>query len=247
MNHYFYLYGIHAVHAALQKNPKGLAEIMVQHDRKDQRLREILTLAKEWSVPIKSLNRAELDSLVDHAVHQGVIARAQEKNYTENDLEDLLDNLQEPPFLLILDGVQDPHNLGACLRSANAAGVQAVIVPKDNAVGLTPVVRKVASGAAELTPCVQVTNLARTLRMLKERGIWLYGTSDDAKLSIYQASLTGPLGLILGAEGSGLRRMTREICDESLRIPMYGSVSSLNVSVATGVCLFEALRQRQKL
>jgi 23S rRNA (guanosine2251-2'-O)-methyltransferase len=156
----------------------------------------------------------------------------------------LLDHLDEAPFLLVLDGVTDPHNLGACLRSADAAGVHAVIAPKDNAAGLNPTVRKVACGAAESVPFIPVTNLARTLTQLQERGLWLRGAAGEAKATVYQSDLTGPLVLVMGAEGSGLRRLTRETCDELIKIPMAGSVSSLNVSVATGVCLFEAVRQR---
>ncbi len=164
----------------------------------------------------------------------------------EDDLFDLLESLHEPPFLLVLDGVQDPHNLGACLRSADAAGVHAIIAPKDRAVALTDTVRKIACGAAEHLPFVMVTNLARTLNRLKEAGLWLVGTADDAKESLYDVDLTGPLALVMGAEGKGLRRLTRECCDFLVHIPMTGSVECLNVSVATGVCLFEAVRQRRK-
>lgn len=164
----------------------------------------------------------------------------------EDDLFDILDSLKEPPFLLILDGVQDPHNLGACLRSADAAGVHAVIAPKDRAVSLTDTVRKIACGAAEHVPFVTVTNLARTLKELKEAGLWLVGTADGAEQSLYDIDLTGPLALVMGAEGKGLRRLTREHCDFLVHIPMAGSVECLNVSVATGVCLFEAVRQRRR-
>ena len=166
------------------------------------------------------------------------------QEYNENDLYDLLDQLEDTPFLLVLDGVTDPHNLGACLRTADAAGIQAVIAPKDNAAGLTPTARKVASGAAETVPFIPVTNLARTLDNLKERGIWLTGTSDKASQNLYQADLKGPMALVMGAEGAGIRRLTEERCDFLVSIPMQGQVSSLNVSVATGVCLYEALRQR---
>ena len=164
----------------------------------------------------------------------------------ENDLFEILRHLQQPPFLLILDGLQDPHNLGACLRSADAAGVHAVIVPKDRAVSLTDTVCKVACGAAEHVPLVTVTNLARTLKQLKELGLWLVGTADDAKQSLYDVDLTGPLALVMGAEGKGLRRLTKEHCDFLVHIPMAGSVECLNVSVAAGVCLFEAVRQRRR-
>jgi 23S rRNA (guanosine2251-2'-O)-methyltransferase len=163
----------------------------------------------------------------------------------EEDLEGLLDVLEEDPLLLILDGVQDPHNLGACLRTAEAAGVHAVIVPKDRAVGITPIVRKAAAGAAEIIPVVQVTNLARVLRLLKQRGVWLYGTSDQAQANLWQQDLRGPLALVMGGEGDGLRRLTAELCDHLVAIPMAGRIESLNVSVATGVCLYEIRRQRQ--
>jgi 23S rRNA (guanosine2251-2'-O)-methyltransferase len=245
MNKTNYIYGIHAVLAALQRNPNSIDCILLQQQRHDQRLQEILNLAQKNAISVKTVSREELDKLVNGMVHQGVVASAQLQTYTENDLQDLLDQLQEPPFLLILDGVQDPHNLGACLRSANAAGVHAVIAPKDNAVGMTATVLKVASGAAQATPFIQVTNLARVMRGLKERGIWIFGTSDAAEQSIYQCDLRGALALVCGAEESGMRRITREHCDSLASIPMFGTVSSLNVSVATAVCLFEALRQRR--
>jgi 23S rRNA (guanosine2251-2'-O)-methyltransferase len=184
--------------------------------------------------------------MAHEANHQGVIAFCQStESYSEDDLQALLEGLDVPPFLLILDGVQDPHNLGACFRSADAAGVHAIIAPKDKSVGLTAVVSKVASGAAEAVPFVQVTNLARTLEILKEMGIWVYGAAGEAEQTLYQADLRGPIAIVLGSEGEGLRRLTRERCDVLLKIPMHGSVSSLNVSVATGIFLFEALRQRR--
>jgi 23S rRNA (guanosine2251-2'-O)-methyltransferase len=239
------IFGLHSVAALLQEHAERVTQLYVQQGRHDQRLQQIITAAEAQRIPIKILSRVELDKLSSNAPHQGVIAQCRgAKSYTEADIEILLQQLQEPPFLLILDGVQDPHNLGACLRSANAAGVHMVIAPRDKSVGLTPVVRKVASGAAEVTPFIQVTNLARTLRFLKEQGIWLYGAADDGARSLYEADLRGPLALVLGAEGTGLRRLTREHCDDLLIIPMRGSVSSLNVSVATGICLFEAVRQR---
>lgn len=160
------------------------------------------------------------------------------------ELENFLNSIDGAPFLLILDTVQDPHNLGACLRSANAAGVHAVIIPKDKSVGITDVVKKVACGAAEVTPVFQVTNLARAIEMLKEKGIWIYGTADDAETTIYQQDFKGPIALVMGNEGFGMRRLTRDLCDFLFKIPMYGTVECLNVSVATGVCLFEVVRQK---
>jgi len=186
-----------------------------------------------------------MDKLASGERHQGVIAQLKKiDNLGEGALDSVLDNAGPNPLLLVLDGVTDPHNLGACLRSADAAGVHAVIVPRDRAAGLSPVVRKVAAGAAETVPLIQVTNLARTLRWLKERGFWLVGTDDEATQSIYTAKLTGPIAIVLGAEGAGMRRLTKEHCDLLVNIPMQGVVESLNVSVATGVTLFEAVRQR---
>jgi 23S rRNA (guanosine2251-2'-O)-methyltransferase len=238
-------YGFHAVQALLEKNPEQVQEIYFQQGKQDQRMQHVLKMAGRYNINLKAKSRHELDALISEQ-HQGIIAICKnEIPELINNLDELLDQLKEPPFLLILDGVQDPHNLGACLRSANAAGVHAVIAPKDRAVGITPVVRKVASGAAEHTPFIAVTNLARTMEMLKERGIWLYGAAEEATESLYQLDLTGPIALVLGAEGDGLRRLTRETCDKLLSIPTVGTISSLNVSVATGICLFEALRQRK--
>lgn len=239
------IFGLHAVTAVLQQSPHRVLQLYTSKEREDQQLKNIIALADGQGIAHQLLVRAKLDSMLPDCRHQGVIARCRvATTYTEADLDTLLNELTAPAFLLVLDGVQDPHNLGACLRSANAAGVHAVIAPQDRSVGLTPVARKVASGAAEATPFIQVTNLARTLGWLKERGIWLYGAADDAQKNLYQIDLRGPLALVLGAEEKGLRRLTREICDDMLFIPMAGTVSSLNVSVATGVCLFEANRQR---
>ena len=191
--------------------------------------------------------RQALDRLVQNGNHQGVIAYCKSAStYSEGDLKELLADLKEPAFLLILDGVQDPHNLGACFRSADAAGVHAIIAPKDRSVGLTASVSKVASGAAETVPFVQVTNLARTLEMLKEMGIWIYGAAGEAEQSLFKTDLKGSIALVLGSEGEGLRRLTRDTCDVLVKIPMHGSVSSLNVSAAAAVFLFEAVRQRSK-
>ncbi len=239
-------FGIHAVEAALKKS--AVSELWVDERQKpNPRLKKVLDLANRGQVKIVRRPREELDKLTNGERHQGVLAHLiqQTTAVKQEDLMSLLDELDHPPFLLVLDGVTDPHNLGACLRSANAAGVDAVIVPKDNAVGMTPVVRKVACGAAEDTPFYQVTNLARTLRDLQQAGVWLIGAAGETDGDIYQTDLKGPLALVMGAEGKGMRRLTREHCDLLVKIPMAGTVESLNVSVATGVCLFEALRQRQ--
>jgi 23S rRNA (guanosine2251-2'-O)-methyltransferase len=240
-----YIYGLHAVTAALQAAPQNIINILVQQGKREQSLYDILTLAEAHNIAVRVITKHELDKILPGCCHQGIVAIATTTmTYKEKDLPHLLTNLAKPAFLLILDGVQDPHNLGACLRSANAAGVHAVIAPKDNAVGITPVVRKVASGAAETTPFVQVTNLVRTMQMLQKQGIWLYGATSEAGDSIYQADLVGPIALVLGGEGKGLRRLTKEHCDVLLNIPMLGTVSSLNVAVAAGICLFEVVRQR---
>lgn len=239
------VFGIHAVEAALKKS--AVVELWLDADQKpNARLHKLIDQAKRGRIKIERRSRDELDELAQGERHQGVVAQLQsDSGAKQQDLLSLIDGLDHPAFLLILDGVTDPHNLGACLRSANAAGVDAVIVPKDKAVGLTPVVRKVACGAAEMTPFYQVTNLARTLRELQQAGVWLVGAAGETDDTIYQVDLRGPLALVMGAEGKGLRRLTREHCDLLVKIPMAGSVESLNVSVATGVCLFEALRQRQ--
>jgi len=239
------IYGIHAVESALRNDATNVGQVWLDKRRRDDRLHKLVTLAEELEVQIIAVDSEKLNKLAGSDRHQGAVAEYYKlKTYTENDLYDLLDGLQEPPFLLVLDGVTDPHNLGACLRTAEGAGVHAVIAPRDNAVGLTPTVRKVASGAAEIVPFIMVVNLARTLDLLKERGIWLTGTSDKAKQTLHQANLKGPMALVMGAEGTGIRRLTEERCDFLISIPMRGQVSSLNVSVATGVCLYEALRQR---
>ncbi|QKT04704.1 23S rRNA (guanosine(2251)-2'-O)-methyltransferase RlmB [Ectothiorhodospiraceae bacterium 2226] len=239
------VYGLHSVRAALESAPEQLAEVLLDRGRDDRRLQELAALCATYGVPVQRVPAARLDALAEGARHQGVVASQRGGGaLTEDELEGLLDALDGPPLLLVLDGVQDPHNLGACLRTADAVGAHAVIAPRDRACGLTPVVRKVASGAAESVPFVQVTNLARTLRALAARGIWIVGAAGEADASLFQADLRGPLALVLGAEGAGLRRLTREHCDLLIRIPMAGRVESLNVSVAAGVCLFEAARQR---
>ncbi len=237
--------GIHAVESAIRNDADNLGQIWLDKRSRNDRLKKLMQLLDEYGLKAIVLDTEKLDKVANNTRHQGVVAEYfKEKSYTENDLYDLLDTLEEPPFLLILDGVTDPHNLGACLRTAEGAGVHAVIAPKDNAASITPTVRKVASGAAEIVPFIPVTNLARTLDTLKERGIWLTGTSDKAKLSLYQADFKGAIGIVMGAEGAGIRRLTEERCDYLISIPMCGQVSSLNVSVASGVCLYEALRQR---
>lgn len=238
------IYGIHTIAAFLDKQPQNILSVFVQQDRLDAQTNNVVAQAKKNSIAVQPISKEKLAALLPDVNHQGVAAKVSLIVHSENDLEKIITSLIEPAFLLILDGVQDPHNLGACLRSANAAGVHAVIVPKNNATGLTPIVHKVASGAAAVTPFIQVTNLARTLGKLKELGIWIYGTSSIAKKSLYSTDLKGPIALVLGGEGKGLRRLTEEYCDEILSIPTRGTVESINVSVATGICLFEALRQR---
>ena len=240
-----WLFGLHAVQAVLKTSGSKIQELRVQKGRDDQRLKKILNLAEQQSVPVTWVLRSDLDALASGR-HQGVAALCEGAGVQdENYLFALLQELEEPPFLLILDGVTDPHNLGACMRSADAAGVQAVIVPKDNAVGVTPTVQKVACGAAETVPLIVVTNLSRTLKQLQEQGLWIVGTAGEAEQLVYDVDLKGPIALVMGAEEKGLRRLTRENCDLLVKLPMAGVVSSLNVSVATGVCLFEAVRQRK--
>ncbi|ADM99880.1 MULTISPECIES: 23S rRNA (guanosine(2251)-2'-O)-methyltransferase RlmB [Dickeya] len=239
------IYGIHAVKALLEQDPQRFLEVFTLKGREDRRLQPLIAELEANGIAVQVANRQWLDDKVEGAVHQGIVARVKEgRQYQENDLPGLLASL-DTPFLLVLDGVTDPHNLGACLRSADAAGVHAVIVPRDRSAQLNATAKKVACGAAETVPLIRVTNLARTLRFLQEQNVWIVGTAGEADHTLYQSKLTGPLALVMGAEGEGMRRLTREHCDELISIPMAGSVSSLNVSVATGVCLFEAVRQRQ--
>ncbi|GAB5379377.1 MAG: 23S rRNA (guanosine(2251)-2'-O)-methyltransferase RlmB [Aliiglaciecola sp.] len=240
-----WLYGIHALEAVVNREPERLIELFVLKGRDDQRLTNIINQARRFGIAVQFCHRKVLDDKVNGEQHQGVVARAKPgRQYSENDLDEIVKS-QDSPFLLILDGVTDPHNLGACLRTAEAAGVDAVVVPKDKSAALTPTVRKVASGAADVIPLVQVTNLARTLRDLQQAGVWIIGTAGEAKQSLYECKMTGPIALVMGAEGKGMRRLTREHCDDLIKLPMAGTVTSLNVSVATGVCLFEIVRQRQ--
>ncbi|MFM2588684.1 23S rRNA (guanosine(2251)-2'-O)-methyltransferase RlmB [Vibrio sp. TBV020] len=239
-----FIYGIHAVKAVLEREPERFIEAFVLKGRQDDRLMPILNELQVCGVSIQQMTRKTLDDKARGANHQGIMARVKPaKQLNENDLDDILAQ-HESPLLLVLDGVTDPHNLGACLRNADAAGVAAVIVPKDKSANITATVSKVACGAAETVPLVRVTNLARTMRALQEQGVWFVGTAGEATHDIYQAKLTGSLAIVMGAEGDGMRRLTRETCDDLIKIPMAGSVSSLNVSVASGVCLFEAVRQR---
>jgi 23S rRNA (guanosine2251-2'-O)-methyltransferase len=241
-----WVYGLHAVEALLKHNPDSILQLYTLQGRADERLGAVLTRAANRGIPLSPLSRAELDEKSGGGVHQGVAALCRELKLEKSEafLKQLLDGLEHPPFLLVLDGVTDPHNLGACLRSAEAAGVDAVVVPKDKSALMTPTVRKVACGAAEVIPFIAVTNLARCLEALKQRGIWVQGAAGEATQSIYKTDLKGPLAIVLGSEGTGMRRLTRETCDGLFSIPMAGEVSSLNVSVSAGVCLFEAVRQR---
>jgi len=241
------VYGIHAVSSLLDHHADAVQVLYTLAGRRDKRLQSLIDKAKHAGITVEECARADLDARCPQ-VHQGIVAlsTATNREYHEQDLDALLDGLDHPPLLLVLDGVTDPHNLGACLRSAEAAGVDAVIVPKDKSVQLSPTVRKVACGAAEIVPFVSVTNLARTLQSLQQRGIWVFGAAGEADLSVYDAELKGAVAIVMGSEGKGLRRLTREHCDSLGAIPMAGEVSSLNVSVSTGVCLFEAVRQRTR-
>ena len=239
-----YVFGIHAVQTKLQRNPERVQELWFQEGREDQRLNQVKALADAQGIECQIMPRRELDNKVKGR-HQGVVAGCTPNPAKdEHFLTQLLAELNEPVFLLILDGVTDPHNLGACLRTADAAGVHAVVAPKDKSASLNSTVSKVACGAAESIPFVQVTNLARCLKSLQDAGIWITGTAGEATQHIYQTDLKGNMALVMGAEGEGMRRLTREGCDQLVKIPMAGEVSSLNVSVAAGVCLFEAVRQR---
>ncbi len=238
--------GIHAVRTALKHGGERIDHLWYDTTRRDRRLRQLLDEARQANVQAEPATKATLDRMTGGANHQGVVAHGEmPTSLGEAALDRLLGELREPALLLVLDGVTDPHNLGACLRSADGAGVHAVIAPRDRSGGLTPVVCKVASGAAATVPFVQVTNLARTLRHLQEaHRVFVIGTSGDAQTRLFDADLRGPMALVMGAEGEGLRRLTRETCDQLITLPMAGHVESLNVSVATGICLYEAVRQR---
>ncbi|HRQ57319.1 MAG TPA: 23S rRNA (guanosine(2251)-2'-O)-methyltransferase RlmB [Azoarcus taiwanensis] len=237
------MYGFHAVLGKMRRDPEGVFEVYLSSQRQDVRARDVARLAESEGVRLVQSDGERLDRMVGTRRHQGVVARIDARQ-RELKLADVLEGLEENALLLVLDGVQDPHNLGACLRVADAAGAHAVIAPKDRAVGLNATAIKVASGAADTVPYITVTNLARSLREMQEAGIWVVGAAGEADKSLYEIDQKGPVAWVLGAEGDGLRRLTRETCDELAKIPMLGSVESLNVSVASGICLFEARRQR---
>ena len=240
-----YVFGINAVSSLLKKNAKDIGTLYVLSGKRNQRVNDLMDVARKLNIRVERATAEFFEQLNIDGVHQGVVAETQ-INYAKDEayLDQLLDALEEPAFLLVLDGVTDPHNIGACLRTADAAGIHAVIAPKDKSGTLNGTAIKVACGAAENTPFISVTNLSRCLKKLQEKGIWITGTAGESKTSIYQADLTGPTAIVMGAEGKGMRRLTREACDHLTYMPMAGEVSSLNVSVATGVILFEAVRQR---
>ncbi len=240
-----YIFGFHAIRQFFKNDISRVLELWVQQKRNDAKMQTLLQQAKQQAISIQSVQKKTLDKLTENGHHQGIVIRCKANLIkTKTTLEDLIASLKTPPFLLILDEVQDPQNLGSCLRTADAAGIDAVIVPKNQACKLSAIVHVVACGAADTVPLVQVTNLASALRWLKEQGIWLIGLDEKAETSLFDAHLTGPIALILGGEGKGLRRLSRENCDLLVRIPMLGEVESLNVSVAAGVCLYDAVRQR---
>ena len=238
------IHGFHPIMARLRHDPESVKEIYLDNNRQDRRVKDLLRLAEQAGARVVQVENPRIEGMGPNARHQGVVARVDARQKAIH-LDDVLDTLEELPFLLVLDGITDPRNLGACLRVADAAGVHAVIAPKDRAVGLTDVAMKAASGAAETVPYIMVTNLARTLRELKERDIWVVGTAGEASEDLYTATWPVATAWVMGAEGDGMRRLTRETCDALVHIPMGGSVDSLNVSVAAGVCLFEAVRRRR--
>ena len=242
------IFGLHSAQAALAYSPEKIAKIWIDGQRSDQRLLKIIEELAELKIVPEKTDRKKLDRLAEGNNHQGIVLEVQlPSELPESELKDAVLSLDKRALFLVLDNVQDPHNLGACLRTADATGVQGVIITKDNAAGITPTVRKVASGAAETMPVYQVTNLARTLRWLKEQGIWIAGAAGEAQQTVYEADFTVPLAIVVGAEGSGLRRLTKEQCDFLIKLPMSGKVESLNLSVAAGVLLYEAVRQRSTL
>lgn len=238
------VFGINPIQQLLDNNPAKIIEIFISTEKNDKRMHDLMHSAKLNSISVQRIDPKKLDKMLNGQNHQGIMAKITPTvNLTETDLPALINSVAKPLFL-ILDGVQDPHNLGACLRTADAAGVTAVIVPKDNAVGITPVVRKVASGAADSIPLVMVSNLARAMKTLQELGVWIVGTDGNSEQLLYSVDLKGAIAIALGAEGEGLRQLTVKHCDYLVKLPMLGQVDSLNVSVATGVCLYEAVRQR---
>jgi len=239
------LFGIHSIDAALSNDPKNILELYFESDSQNARIKELSEKARELGLKPHARPREALDRMTGGARHQGAVARYRAPPpRTEKELYDLVEKAGKDTLILVLDGVTDPHNLGACLRSAEAAAVTAVVVPKDKAAGITPTVRRASSGAADRVAFFAVTNLARTLKALKESGVWLVGLAGESAQDFYKLDLKGPLGIVMGSEGEGMRRLTGEACDFLAKIPMRGGVESLNVSVATGVALFEALRQR---
>jgi 23S rRNA (guanosine2251-2'-O)-methyltransferase len=239
-------YGVHAVRLLLERSPGHVRRVWIEGGKTRDRVDDLRRVAESHRIEVSTVDAEALERLSANGRHQGIVAElVAHSSDPETELELALERASDPPLLLVLDGVQDPHNLGACLRTADAAHATAVIAPRDRASGLTPVVRKVAAGAAESVPFIAVVNLARTLRELKDRGIWLIGTSDQAEQSLYDADLSGPTAIVMGGEAEGLRRLTRDTCDALVSIPMAGVVESLNVSVAAGVALYEAVRQRR--
>jgi len=244
-HHDEYIFGLHSVQHVLQQDTSRIIEIWVQDNRRDAKVQVLIEQLQQQDFTLQYVPKKTLDKLAQSEHHQGILLRCQAAPiHTEETLETLLATLTTPAFFLVLDEVQDPHNLGACLRTADAVGVHAVIIPKNRSCPMTSTVRKVASGAAETMPVIQITNLARTLRWLQEQGVWVIGTVAEAEKNLYETDLTGAIALVMGAEGSGLRRLTQETCDKLMKIPMLGTVESLNVSVATGICLYEIVRQR---
>ena len=238
------LYGFHAVLARVKSAPSSVEEVLVDSSRRDKRMQQFIDKVQAAGLKCSAVDADRLEKAAGHRQHQGVVAFAKAVAKSD-DLFEIITTHGKNTLLLVLDGITDPHNLGACLRSADAAGVHAVVLPKDKSVGVTPVVAKVASGAAETMPVITVTNLARTLQEIQDAGVWCIGTAGETERTLYDVDLKGPIAWVLGAEGEGLRRLTRERCDELVQIPMVGTVESLNVSVASSVCLFETLRQRQ--
>jgi len=244
-----WVYGIHAVENLLLQQAERIKEIRFQEGRDDKKIKRLQVLCREKCIKVNVVARREIDQLFksnqERVVHQGVAAFAKmTRSQDEADLYQLVENLDEPPLIIILDGITDPHNLGACLRSADAAGAHALVMPKDKSAPLNATVSKVACGAAESIPVYAVTNLARTMKKLQDKGVWIFGTAGEATQTVYEQDLTIPSAIVMGAEGDGMRRLTREQCDYLVKLPMAGVVSSLNVSVATGICLYEAVRQR---
>lgn len=238
------LFGFHAVSSRIRQNPQSVLEVYLDSTRRDPRARQLASLLEQHKIKVNYLDSARLDGMIGSGRHQGVVAKVDaSRKYLA--LDDLLDTLENDALLLVLDGIQDPHNLGACLRVADAFGVDAIIAPKDRAVGLNATAAKVASGAAETVPFVTVTNLARALRQMKEAGVEIIGTAEDGESDIFEVHLDGPIAWVLGAEGTGMRRLTRENCDRLVRIPMEGMVESFNLSVTSGILMFETCRQRR--